>query len=193
MVYVAPGPLAARLSYHTRQSIEGEVKRKLEFLFTTSKIKTGTKRKNVDSSQPFGPKKRKVSGKSSKAKGKKRAVERDDQDDSGDEDEPAIVLSDQVELEDISFLSDEVAPGPSRNTFNKNVPDEDDDMYQSIDQDFSGKYDGSTNNYAWSHSLLEEPRARFKPYSKKQTKGPNRSTMNIIQEGDNEVIMLSSD
>ena len=118
-----------------------------------------------------------------------RAVEPDNQDDFADEDEPAIVLSDQVELEDISFLSDVDAPGPSQKNFDENVPDDDDDddMYESFDQNLS------TNNYEWSHSLLEEPRARFKPYLKNQTKASNRSTMNIIQEDDNEVIMLSSD
>jgi ATP-dependent DNA helicase Q1 len=194
VVYVAPGPAAAKLSHHTLQSIKGEVKRKLEFLFTSSKIRSGTKRKSIDPNQPSGPKKRKVSGKSGKAKGKMRAVEPDNQDDFADEDEPAIVLSDQVELEDIFFLSDDDAPDPSRKILDKNVPDDDDDdIYESFDQNLSDDNNDSTNNYEWSHSLLEEPRARFKPYSKNQTKTFNRSTMNIIQEGDNEVIMLSSD
>ena len=172
------------------------MKRKLEFLFTSSRIKAGTKRKSVDSNGPSGLKKRKVSGKSSKAKSKMKAVEPDNQDDFPDEDEPAIILSDQVELEDISFLSDDEAPGLSRRILDENVPDDDDDMYESIDQNISDDNDDQTNNnnnYAWSHSLLEEPRARFKPYLKNQTKTPNRSTMNIIREGDNEVIMLSSD
>lgn len=182
MVYVAPGPLAARLSYHTRQSVKGEVKHKLEFLFPCSEIKSGTKRKNVDSNQPSGTKKRKVSAKSSKAQGKLKAVEPDDRD---GEDEPANILP---EGEDISFLSDDEAP--SQKILHKYLPS--DDEYESIDLNLSDDNDDNTNNFAWSHSLLEEPRARFKPYFKKQTKA-NRSTMNNIQEDDNEVIMLSSD
>ena len=182
MVYVAPGPLAARLSYHTRQSIKGEVKPKLEFLFPCSEIKSGTKRKKVDSNQPSASKKRKVSAKSSKAKGKLKAVEPDDRD--GDEDEPANVLPDG----DISFLSDDEAP--SQRILHRYLPSEDD--YESIDLNLSDDNDDNANNFAWSHSFLEEPRARFKPYLKKETK-VNRSTINNIQEDDNEVIMLSSD
>jgi hypothetical protein len=182
VVYVAPGPLAARLSYHTRQSIKGEVKRKLEFLFPCSKVKSGTKRKNVDSNQPSAPKKRKVPAKSSKAKGKLKAVEPDNRD--GDEDEPADILP---EGEDISFLSDEEAP--SQKILHKYLPGDND--YESIDLDLGSDSDGSTNNFAWSHSFLEEPRSRFKPYLKKQAKA-NRSTINNIQD-DDEVIMLSSD
>ena len=183
MVYVAPGPLAARLSYHTRQSISGEVKRKLEFLFPCSEIKTGTKRKKVDSNQPPGTKKRKVSAKSSKAKGKSKAVELDDRD--GDEDEPTNV---SPEEEDISFLSDDEAP--PQKIRHKYLPS--DDGYESIDINLSDDNDDNTNNFAWSHSFLEEPRARFKPYLKKQTKANRSSTMNNIQD-DNEVITLSSD
>ena len=182
VVYVAPGPLAVRLSYHTRQSIKGEVKRKLEFLFPSSEIKSGTKRKNVDSNQPSGSKKkRKVSAKSSKAKGKLKAVEPDDRD--GDEDEPANVLP---EDEDISFLSDDEAP--SQKILHNYLPGGDD--YESIDLNISDDNDDSSNNFAWSHSFLEEPRERFKPYLKNRTKA---STMNTIQEGDKEVITLSSD
>ena len=179
MVYVAPGPLAARLSYHTRQSIKGEVKRKLEFLFPCSETKSGTKRKNVDSDRPSAPKKRKVPAKSSKAKGKLKAVEPDDRD--GDEDEPADVLP---EGDDI-FLSDDEAP--SQKNLHEYIPGDND--YESIDLNLSDDNNDSTNNFAWSHSLLEEPRHRFKPYLKKQNKA-NRSTMNNIQE-DNEVITLS--
>ena len=184
VVYVAPGRLAARLSYHTRQSIKGEVKRKLEFLFTSSRIKSGTKRKSGDSSQLSGPKKRKVSGKSSKAKGKMKAVEPDDQDDFGDEDEPTVIYSDQDGIEDASFLSNDDAPqGPSQKLLDNHVPD---DIYGSDNDD-------DADDYQWSRSLLEEPRPRFKPHVKNQTKASNRFTMNIIQEGDNEVMVLSSD
>lgn len=233
VVYVAPGPLAARLNHHTRQSIKGEVKLKLEFLFPSSEIKSGTKRKNEDSSQPSGPKKPKVSAKSNKAKGKLKAVKPDDRDGDedefpnvlpqvedisflsdneapskkpkvpaksskvmgklkavepddrdGDEDEPANVFP---EVGDISFLSDDEAP--LHKILHKYVPDDDD--YESFDLKHSDDNDDSTNNYAWSHSFLEEPRARFKPYLKNQTKASNRSTMNKIQE--DEVITLSSD
>jgi hypothetical protein len=182
--------LAARFSNHTLHSIKGEVKRKLEFLFTSSQVKSGTKRKSLDSNRPSGSKKRKVSQKSSKAKGKMKSMDPDNQDDFGDEDEPAHLSSDQVELEDISFLSDNEVRAPSHKKFDKNIPD-DDDIYESID--LSNDNDDNTNDYDWSHSLLEEPGPRFKPYSKNQPKASNRSTMNIIQEGDNEVIMLSSD
>ena len=267
VVYVAPGPLAARLNHHTLQSIKGEVKLKLEFLFPSSEIKSGTKRKNEDSSQPSGPKKPKVSAKSNKTKGKLKAVKPDDRD--GDEDEFPNVLP---QVEDISFLSDNEAP--SHKILHKYVPDDflsseiksgtkrkdegssqpsgskkpkvpaksskvmgklkavepddrdgdedepanvfpevgdisflsddeaplhkilhkyvpDDDDYESFDLKHSDDNDDSTNNYAWSHSFLEEPRARFKPYLKNQTKASNRSTMNKIQE--DEVITLSSD
>ena len=161
------------------------MKRKLEFPFPSSEIKSGTKRKNVGSSQPSATKKRKKSAKSSRAKGKSKAAEPDDQDDFGDE-EPA---DDLPEVGDISFMSDEEAP--SQKTLHKYVPDDDD--LGSIDLNLSDDNDESTNNYTWSHSLLEEPRARFKPYIKKQTeKASNRSTMNINQD-DDAVIMLSSD
>ena len=170
MVYVAPGPLAARLSYHTRQSLKGEVKFKLEFLFPCSETKSGTKRKNADSNQPSSSKKRKLSAKSSKAKGKLKAVEPDDRDGN----------------EDISFLSDDEAP---QKIPHKYVPGDDD---ESIDLNLSDDNNDSTNNFAWSHSFLEEPRARFKPYIK-DTKASNRSTTNNILEDDSEVIMLSSD
>ena len=186
VVYVAPGRLAARLSYHTRQSIKGEVKRKLEFPFTSSTIKSGTKleRKSGDSSQLSASKKRKVSEKSSKAKGKMKAVEPDDQDDFGDEDEPTIIYSDQDGIEDASFLSNDDAPqGPSQKLLDNHVPNE----------NFSDDNDDDADDYQWSRSLLEEPRPRFKAHVKKQTKVSNRFTMNIIQEGDNEVMVLSSD
>jgi hypothetical protein len=153
---------------------------KLEFL--SSEIKSGTKRKNEGSSQPSGPKKPKVSAKSSKAKGKLKAVEPDDR--AGDEDEPANVLP---EVGDFSFLSDDEAP--LHKILHKYVPVDDD--YESFDLKHSDDNDDSTNNYSWSHSFLEEPRARFKPYFKNQTKASNRSTMNKIQE--DEVITLSSD
>jgi ATP-dependent DNA helicase Q1 len=157
VVYVAPGPLAARLSYHTRQSIKGEVKGKLEFLFPCSEIKSGTKRKNVDSNQPSGPKKRKVSAKSSKAKAKLKTVEPDNQE--GDEDGPENAF---LEGENISFLSDDEAS--SQKILPKYLPVDDD--YDSIDLNLSDDNDDSTNNFTWSHSLLEEPQARFKPYLK---------------------------
>jgi len=187
VVYVAPGPLATRLNHHTRQSIKGEVKPKLEFFFTSSKIKSGTKRKSGDSSQPSGPKKRKVSEKSSKVKGKMKAVEPDDHDDFGDEDEPTMILSDEGDLPDISFLSDDEVPARlSQKTLDKNVSD---DMYESFDENLSDRNEDS-NNYGWSHSLLEEPRPA-KPYSTNQAKTSKRLTMNIIQEGDHEVMELS--
>ena len=177
MVYVAPGPLAARLSYHTCQSIKkGEVKRKLEFLFPCSEIKSGTKRKNVNSNQPSASKKRKVLAKSSKAKGKLKAVE-------PDEGDPANILP-----EDISFLTDDEVP--SQKILHKYLPS--DDGYESVDIYLSDDNDDNTNNFAWSHSLLEEPRPRFKPYIKKNTEA-NQSRTNNNQEDDNEVIMLSSD
>ena len=205
MVYVAPGPLAARLSYHTRQSVKGEVKYKLEFLFPCSEIKSGTKRKNVNSNQPSASKKRKVLAKSSKAKGKLKAVE-------PDEGDPANILP-----EDISFLTDDEVP--SQKILHKYLPDDDDELPEAEDipfltddevpsQKILHKYlpgddnecidlnvsddDDNTNNFAWSRSFLEEPRARFKPSIKKQTK-TNQSRMNNGQENDNEVIMLSSD
>ena len=156
------------------------MKDKLEFLFPCSEIKSGTKRKNVDSNQPSGSKKRKVSAKSSKAKGKLKADNRD-----GDEDGPTYDL---FEEDDISFLSDEEAS--SQKNLHKYLPVDDD--YESIDLNLSDDNDDSTNNFTWSHSFLEEPQARFKPYLKKQTKA-SRSTMKIVQEDDNEVIMLSSD
>jgi len=160
------------------------VGRKLEFLFPSSEIKSGTKRKNQGSNQPSGPKKRKVSAKSSKAKGKLKAVEPDDRD--GDEDGPANVLP---EAEDISFLSDDEVPSQ---ILHKYVPG--DDGYESIDLNLSDDNDDSTNNYTWSRSFLEEPRKRFKPFLKNQTKtSSNRFTPNNIQEDDDEVIMLSSD
>ena len=107
-----------------------------------------------------------------------KAVEPDDQDALGDADEPEIILSDQDDLEDVSFLSDDDVPaGPSRKKFDKIVPD---DMYESFDENSS-----EDNDYDWSHSLRQD---RFKPYSKNKTKTP--TTRNIIQD---EVIMLSSD
>jgi hypothetical protein len=149
--------------------------------FPSSEIKSGTKRKNIVSNQPSGPKKRKISTKSStsQAKGKLKAVEPDL---DGDDDEPANVLP---EVEGISFLSDDEAP--LEKILHKYVPLDDDD--ESIDLNLSDDNDDSTNNYAWSHSFLEEPRARFKPYLKNQSKASNRSTMNNIQD-DNEVIIL---
>ena len=162
----------------------GEVRRRLEFLFSSSEIKSGTKRKNAASSQPSGTKKRKVSAKSSKVKGKLKAVEPDDRD--GDGDEPAKVLP---EVGDVSFLSDEEAP--FQKILHKYIPSDDD--HESIDLNLSDDNDDSSNNYGWSHSFLEEPRPRFKPYLKSETKAPNRSTVDNIQENDNEVIMLSSD
>ena len=179
VVYIAPGPLATRLNHHTRQSIKGEVKRKLEFLFTSSKIKSGTKRKSGDVSQSSGSKKRKVLEKSSKAKGKMKAVEPDDQDDFGVEDEYQ---------EDIFLSDDEVPAGVSQKALDKNVPD---DMYESFDENLSDDNEDSIN-YGWSHSLLEEPRPA-KPYSINQTKASKRLAMNIIQEGDHEVVELLSD
>ena len=180
VVYLAPGPLAARLSHHTRHSIGGGIKHKLEFLFTTSpKINSGTKRKSGDSSQPAGPKKRKVSGNSRKAKGKMKEVEPDDQDDLGNE----------VDLEDISFLSDDEAPaGPSQKFLDKNIPDE---MYEVFDDNLNDE--DSTDSYGWSHSLREEPPARIRPHSKNQTQASKRFTVNIVQEGDKEVMELLSD
>ena len=152
MVYVAPGPLAARFRYHTRQSIKGEMKRKLEFLFPCSEIRSRTKRKNVDSNQPSASKKRKVSAKSSKSKGKMKAVESDDRD--GDEDDPADVLPEE---EDISFLSDDEAP---QENLHKYLPG-DDDYYESIDLNLSDDNDDSTNNF------LEESRT-YKQHSRER-------------------------
>ena len=63
------------------------MKCKLEFLFTSSEIKSERKRKSGGLSQPYGSKKRKVLEESSKAKGKMRAVEGEDEDDFGMEDE----------------------------------------------------------------------------------------------------------
>ncbi|KAF8816782.1 ATP-dependent DNA helicase [Phlegmacium glaucopus] len=185
VVYVAPGPLSARLSHHTRQSIKGEVKRKLEFLFTSSKIKSGgTKRKSGDSGQPSGPKKRKVAESSSKAKGKMKAAEPDDQDDFGDEDEPANVLSDLDNLGDLSFLSND--DGLPEKILDKNVSD--DDIYESFDQNLSDADADDDSNYPWSRSMLDGSGLRPKSSSKNTS---NQFTMKILQEGDNEVMVLS--
>jgi len=85
--------------------------------------KLGTKRKGRDLGQTSGPKKRKVSGSSSKAKGKLQAVESDSQDNFGDEDKPAFILSDQDDLEDVSVLSNDNAPTvPSQKSWTKICP-----------------------------------------------------------------------
>jgi len=124
--------------------------------------KLGTKWKGRDLGQTSGPKKRKVSGSTSKAKGKLQAVESDSQDNFGDEDKPAFVLSDQDDLEDVSILSNDNAPTvPSQKILDKNMPN---DIYESSDENFSNEDDDSTNNYQWSLSFLEESCASFKPY-----------------------------
>ncbi|KAF8156587.1 P-loop containing nucleoside triphosphate hydrolase protein [Crassisporium funariophilum] len=180
LVYIAPGQLAARLSHHTLQTLRGDVKRKLEFLFVT-KMKTSGRNKAADTGQSSLPKKRKSTATSSKEKGKTKAI-LDSRIDSGDGDEPFAVQSDEDEDEEgyEAWSKDNEKPTSTKQVVGKANFD---DMYVSDSEDEDGLA------YAWSHSLLEEPRPKRR--RKSDTRDSNVFTMNIIKEGDNEVMVLS--
>ena len=195
-VYVSPGPLAARLSHQTRQSVlDGKANVKIEFDFTKPTTKArNPKTKKVSEEKPTGSKStvpRKRPSATIKGKGKAKAVEVE----SDDEDEEYFDHAKKV------------GQGSS-NSKAKAV--DSDDMYDS-DSDTgrirrsrrSGDDEDEGESFDWSFSMREEPRPAKKQKvdvhdvtQSKQREPPKenaRARMNIVRERDIEVLELSSD
>lgn len=94
-VYVAPGNLAARLAYQTRDAIISSSKVKVEFYFLKPASKTKGKKKTDDTAKTKIPRKRVSSGTASK-KGKEKAIFDSDEDDLSSSDEDDVVVPDYV-------------------------------------------------------------------------------------------------
>ncbi|KDR76542.1 hypothetical protein GALMADRAFT_120706 [Galerina marginata CBS 339.88] len=163
VVYIVAGRLAARLLYLTREAITGSSKAKLEIDFLKKDTKKRKAKKNDDSSKSSVPKKRQSAG---SAKGKAKADS--DSDDS---------ISDVDEVLDTTDYWETGKAGSSR-TPGKAIHS--DDMYAS---------DSDEDDYGWTTSMRDQP-PRKRPRKSDETS--SRGTR-IINEGDHEVLELSSD
>ncbi|KAF8970329.1 P-loop containing nucleoside triphosphate hydrolase protein [Flammula alnicola] len=183
LVYIAPGQLAARLNYHTRESVNSS-RLKLEFCFLkkASKTKSKSKKKSDAPSKPIIPRKRTSAGSTSK-KGKGQAVL--DSDD-GDLSVSDIISSDDEIEQNAGWLMDYAKAGSSQT-----VPKEFDydDMYASDSVKDSEEDEGVQD---WEiYTPRDEPRRKHR--RKGEEKATNGLRINIIKEGDNDVMVLSSD
>ena len=153
------------------------------------------KKKDTNGSKSSIPKKRPSSG--GKGKGKATAGDKDEEGESDisfDEDD-----EEEEEGEDFDQVQRNQPPlkrgGPSRNgAATQTLSDE----YEEIDIYASDLEDSDSEvTYDWSHSMREEPRAkrRRKSSDTKIDAGRTQSKyrMNIVKEGGNEVMVLSSD
>ena len=192
--------------HQTRQSVSASANLKLEFYFVKAASKAKAKenekgkKKDVNGSKSSIPKKRPSSG--GKGKGKATAGDRDeeggsdpesisfDEDEEGEEDE---------DVDQVQQVQRNRPPlkrgGPSRNgAAAQTLSDE----YEEIDIYASDLEDSDPEvTYDWSHSMREEPRAkrRRKSSDTKIDVGGTQAgyRMNIVKEGGNEVMVLSSD
>ena len=197
LAYLAPGQLAARLTHHqTRESVTANANLKLEFYFVkgVSKAKTkdkgkakdNGKKKDADGSKSSIPKKRRSSG------GNKDEEEGSDLgsisfEDDDDEDE----ADDQVQ-----HNRPPPKRAPARPPRNVAAAQTLSDEYEEVDIYASDLEDSDSEvTYEWSHSMRDEPRAKRRRKSSDTNIGGTQSRyrMNIVKEGDNEVMVLSSD
>lgn len=155
-VYVAPGNLAARLTYQTRDAIISSSKVKVEFYFLKPASKAKGRKKTDDPAKAKIPRKRVSSGTASK-KGKERAI--------FDSDEGDLSSSD---VEDDAGIPDYVGAAPE--------PFDPDDMYAS---------DSIDEGDEWETFPVQK-----EPPRKRRWKSDG---FTVIKEGDNEVMVLSSD
>lgn len=196
LAYLAPGQLAARLTHHqTRESVTANANLKLEFYFVKGASKAKAKEKG----------KAKDKGKTKDADGGKSSIPKKRRSSGGNKDEEG-----GSELDSISFDEDgedeeddraqhNRPPSkrghfkPSRNTAAAQTAS---DGYEEIDIYASDLEDSDSEvTYDWSHSMREEPRAKRRRKSSDTNVGATQSgyRMNIVKEGDNEVMVLSSD
>lgn len=93
-VYLAPGALASRLRYMSRESVVNSSRVKIEFTFLTPPAKGKGKKKADDGGEPKVPRKRTASG---SKKGKVTVVvDSDDGDLSSGEEESEVLITDYM-------------------------------------------------------------------------------------------------
>jgi hypothetical protein len=203
---MAPGQLAARLTHHqTRESISANAHLKLEFYFVKGASKANAKEKgkakengkkdDTNGSKSSIPKKRRSSGgTTAKDKGKGKATA--DDEDEGGSDLGSISFYDDDDGDEVRLdrppQSRRLA-GPSNLAAAARTHSDD---YEEIDIYGSDLEDNEEDVvYDWSHSMRDEPRAKRRRKSWGVNEGGTQSakSLNIVKEGDNEVMVLSSD
>ncbi|KIK00405.1 hypothetical protein K443DRAFT_7692 [Laccaria amethystina LaAM-08-1] len=169
IVYIVPGQLAPTLVHLSRKDIETNARRKVEMVVAkgASKPRKRTRtavEKDASGSSVLRKRKRGAGG-----KGKGR-----EDDDDGDDEEDEIV-DEHGEDDDWAVRP---APGPSRNLFSPTT------LEAVVDDD----EDDEDEDYDWSRSMREDP-------PRKRHKGRRKSENGfvMIKEGDNEIMVLSSD
>lgn len=193
-VYLAPGPLAARLRYHSRESVTSS-KVKVEFHFLKS-TKTKAKKRD-DTGKAKAPRKKTVEGGSKQ--GKKKAVLGGEL--SSEEDDDLFVSDDTGK---VKAPQKRMSDGNSKKGKNKAVYIDSDDgelssveeddfvvtdytkpLAPQIDSDDICTSDEEDAVYDWETFAVRDG-----PPSKRRRKSGG---FKVIQEGENEVMVLSSD
>ncbi|KIM36716.1 hypothetical protein M413DRAFT_449052 [Hebeloma cylindrosporum] len=200
LAYLAPGPLAARLTHHqTRESVSSNANLKLELYFVkaASKAKAKDKGKAKDTG-----KKKDVNGSSKSSIPKKRRSSGANKDEDAEErsDGGSVSFEDDEDDDERDNLGHRNRPPskrgavmPSRTAAAAHTAS---DGYEEIDIYASDLDDSDSEvTYDWSHSMRDEPRAKRRRKSSDTNVGGTQAgyRMNIVKEGDNEVMVLSSD
>ncbi|PPQ78009.1 hypothetical protein CVT25_015565 [Psilocybe cyanescens] len=176
VVYVVAGKLAPRISHLSHERITSSAKPKLEFTFAKPAAKKKATKAADGTSKSTIPKKRPSSG---SAKGKEKEVLDSDGDDDVSSDGEA---HHEVMKPSAKGQKSQTAPQKASTSFNSN------DMYASDSED------DDIVDCDWILPLKEEPRPKRRRKADAESPGTGSGyTMNIVKEGDREILELSSD
>jgi hypothetical protein len=195
LAYLAPGQLAARLTHHqTRESVTANANLKLEFYFVkgASKAKAKDKGKAKDNG-----KKKDANGSKSSIPKKRRSSGGNKDEEEGGSDLDSISFDEDDEDEDDDQAQYNRPPpkrGPIKPSKNAAAAQKASDEYEEIDIYASDLQDSDSEvTYDWSHSMRDEPRAKRRRKSSDVGATQSGYKMNIVKEGNHEVMVLSSD
>lgn len=180
VVYVVSGKLAPRIAFLSRERVTGSTRPKLEFTFIKPPTKKkATKKASGAASKSTIPKKRPFS---ESAKGKERELS----DEDGDE-EDLYVSDPEVHFENMRSSSTKsrktrAASQKASRSFNSDLHASDSEEDEVVDCD-------------WELPLQKEPRPKRRRNAEAESSGTGGDgyTMNIVKEGDREILELSSD
>ncbi|TFK39324.1 P-loop containing nucleoside triphosphate hydrolase protein [Crucibulum laeve] len=177
ILYLVPGPFSPQLIHKSRESLL-DGRRKLEFLFNRPfrKAKANSKTEKAGSSkdpnQATIPAKRKAPPRTKRSKANDLLFE-------DEEDEEGILIVPDSDDESGSWLTNRSEPSRRAGKSNSHrIP------VEEMNDD-----DSDEVSYEWSHNLRDDPPAKRRRSDR--NKGIPRT--NIFHEGDNEVLVLSSD
>ena len=178
IVYIVPGQLAPTLVHLGRKDVEANTRRKVEMVVAKGAAKSRKRTRTAvekDGGLSVLRKRKRGTG---TGKGKGREVSDDDDDDDGYDEEDEIVIADVEEDGEDDDWVVRPGPGPSRNLFSPTAPE------AMVDED----EDDEDEDYDWSRSMRQDP-----PLKRHKGRQKSKNGFVMIKEGDNEIMVLSSD